>query len=154
MFSEGDSVLFEFSIAAQLAGAIILLLWSFGKVSRNAIEMCFPGIATVDIDAEGNGILKKEILQKNVKKIFLNVWAFIICGYIMNIFSSNDMEKTILKAIVIVVITALLIAIGFASAGYMSKGWFKNDVKLSPEEMEKLNVLSPIPEKDIIDMFK
>lgn len=88
MFSEGDSVLFEFSIAAQLAGAIILLLWSFGKVSRNAIEMCFPSIAAVDIDAEGNGILKKEILQKNVKKIFLNVWAFICitCGYIMNIF--------------------------------------------------------------------
>ena len=69
-------------------------------------------------------------------------------------FSSNDMEKTILKAIVIVVLTALLIAIGFASAGYMSKGWFKNDVKFSPEEMEKLNVFSPIPEKDIIDMFK
>lgn len=63
MFSEGDSVLFEFSIAAQLAGAIILLLWSFGKVSRNAIEMCFPSIAAVDIDAEGNGILKKEMGQ-------------------------------------------------------------------------------------------
>lgn len=149
-------MLFEFSIAAQLAGAIILLLWSFGKVSRNAIEMCFPSIAAVDIDADGNGVLKKEILQKNVKKIFLNVWAFtcITCGYIMNIFSSNDMEKPILKAIVVVVLTALLIAIGFVSAGYMSKGWFKNDVKLSPKEMEKLNVLSPIPEKEIMDMFK
>lgn len=149
-------MLFEFSIAAQLAGAIILLLWSFGKVSRNAIEMCFPSIAAVDTDEEGNGILKKEILQKNVKKIFLNIWAFtcITCGYIMNIFSTNDMEKTILKAIIVVLITILLIAIGYISAGYMSKGWFKNDVKLSPEEMEKLNVLSPIPEKYITDMFK
>ena len=62
----------------------------------------------------------------------------------MNIFSSNDMEKTILKAIVIVVLTALLIAIGFASAGYMSKGWLKNDVKLSPEVFWSSKIVIPV----------
>ena len=56
--------------------------------------MCFPSIAAVDTDSEGNGILKKDILQRNVEKIFLNVWAFtcIVFGYIMSIFTSNDME--------------------------------------------------------------
>lgn len=149
-------MLFEFSIAAQLAGAIILLLWSFGKVRRNAIEMCFPSIVAVDTDEEGNGILKKEILQKNVEKIFLNVWAFscITCGYIMNIFASNDMDNQMLKAIIVVLITVLLIVIGYISARYMSKGWFKEDVKLSTADMEKLNVMSPIQEKDIDEMFK
>lgn len=149
-------MLFEFSIAAQLAGAIILLLWSFGKVSRNAIEMCFPSIAAVDTDEDGKGILKKEILQKNVEKIFLNVWAFscIICGYIMSIFASNDMENLIFKAIMVVLITIILIIIGYVCARYMSKGWFKNDVKLSQDEMEKMNVLSLSSEKDIMDMLK
>ncbi|MBQ8258435.1 MAG: hypothetical protein IJY97_02640 [Clostridia bacterium] len=149
-------MLFELSIAAQIAGAIILLLWSLGKVSRNAIEMCFPSIAAVDTDEDGNGILKKEILQKNVEKIFLNVWAFfcIICGYIMSLFASNDMENLFFKAIMVVLITILLIIIGYVCARYMSKSWFKNDVKLSHEEMEKMNVLSPILEKEIIDMFK
>ena len=149
-------MLFGFSIAFQLAGAIILLLWSFGKVSKNAIEMCFPSIAAVDTDSEGNGILKKEILQKNVEKIFLNVWAFtcIVFGYIMSIFTSNDMKYLIEKATIVVLTTVILIVVGHISARYMSKGWFKNDVKLSPEEMEKMNVLSPISEKDLLDMFK
>ena len=149
-------MIFEFSIAAQLSGAIILLLWSFGRVSKNAVEMCFPSIVALDTDSEGNGILKKEVLQKNVEKIFLNVWAFvcITIGYIMSIFSSNDMENPIKKAAIIVVITIVLIAVGYISARYVSKGWFKNDVKLSPAELEKVNVLTPISEKEIDDMFK
>lgn len=149
-------MLFEFSIAFQLAGAIILLLWSFGKVSKNAVEMCFPSIAAVDTDSEGNGILKKEILQKNVEKIFLNIWAFacIVIGYLLSVFSSNDMKYLIEKATIVVITTVFFVVIGQISARYLSKGWFKNDVKLSPEEMEKMNVLSPISEKDLLDMFK
>ena len=149
-------MLFEFSMAAQLAGAIILLLWSFGKVRKNAIEMCFPSIVAVDIDSEGNGILKKEVLQKNVEKIFLNVWALacIVCGYIMVIFTSNNMEYTLEKAVVVALFTILLIIIGYISARYMSKGWFKDDVKLTKEDMEKMNVLSPISEKDIDSLFE
>lgn len=110
----------------------------------------------MDTDSEGNGILKKEALQKNVEKIFLNVWAFvcIAIGYITSIFSSNDMENPIKKAAIIVVITILLIVVGYISARYISKGWFKNDVKLSPDELEKVNVLTPISEKEIDDMFK
>lgn len=149
-------MLFGFSIAFQLAGAIILLLWSFGKVSKNAIEMCFPSIAAVDTDSDGNGILKKDILQKNVEKIFLNVWAFtcIVFGYIMSIFTSNDMRYLVEKVVLVVLTTVILIVVGYKSARYMSKSWFKNDVKLSPEDMEKLNVLSPISEKDLLNMFK
>lgn len=149
-------MLFEFSIAFQLAGAIILLLWSFGKVSKNAIEMCFPSIAAVDTDSEGNGILKKDILQRNVEKIFLNVWAFtcIVFGYIMSIFTSNDLEYLLEKVIIVVLTTVILIVVGHIAARYLSKGWFKDDVKLSPEEMEKMNILSPISEKDLLNMFK
>ena len=149
-------MLYEFSIAAQLAGAVILLLWSFGKVSKNAIEMCFPSLSAVDVDEDGNGILKKEILQKNVEKIFLNIWAFtcIVFGYIANVLASTDTENQIYKAIIVIFTTALLVIIGYIIARYMSKAWFKNDVRLSPEDLEKLNVLSPIPEKDIEDMFK
>ena len=149
-------MLFEFSMSAQLAGAIILLLWSFGKVRKNAIEMCFPSIVAVDIDSEGNGILKKEVLQKNVEKIFLNVWALacIVCGYIMAIFTSNNMEYTLEKAVVVALLTTLLIIIGYISARYMSKGWFKDDVKLTQEDMEKMNVLSPFSEKDIDSLFE
>ena len=64
----GNIMLFEFSMAAQLAGAIILLLWSFGKVRKNAIEMCFPSIVAVDIDSEGDGILKKRGTAKKSRE--------------------------------------------------------------------------------------
>ena len=149
-------MLFEFSMAFQLTGAIILLLWSFGKVNKNAIEMCFPGIVAVDTDSEGNGILKKDVLQKNVEKIFLNVFAFlcIVSGYIMNVFAFNDMKNQIKKAVTIALITALLIYIGYKGAQYMAKAWFKTDVKISPKDMKEINVLSSVSEKDILDLFK
>lgn len=154
--SGGNTMLFVFSMAAQLAGAIILLLWSLGKIHKNSIEMCFPGIVAVDIDSEGNGILKKEVLQRNVEKIFLNIWALacIVCGYIMAIFTSNNMEYTLEKAVVVALLTILLIIIGCISARYMSKCWFKDDVKLTQEDMEKMNVLSPISEKEIDSLFE
>lgn len=33
--------LYEFSISAQLSGAILLLVWCFSKISINVLDMCW-----------------------------------------------------------------------------------------------------------------
>ena len=72
----------------------------------------------------------------------------------MSIFTSNNLEYLLEKVIFVVLTTVILIVVGHIAARYLSKGWFKDDVKLSPDEMEKMNILSPISEKDLLNMFK
>lgn len=149
-------MLYEFSVACQMAGAIILLIWSFSKVSKNAIEMCFSGISVIGIDNEGKGVLEKEKLQKNVSKIMLNVYAFtcIAIGYLTSVFAQNDMENLWVKVFYICLITSILIAIGMKSSLFISKYWFQEDVKLSNEAIERYEALIPITSNDINSLFK
>jgi len=104
--------LYEFSISAQVTGAIILLFWCFSKVSKNALDMCFSSVSCVDRDEEGNCIIKKELLQSNVKKIFLNIWAFIciVLGYFTSIFTTNEGAKVCVIIVITMLLCVLLLA--------------------------------------------
>ena len=148
-------MLYEFSISSQLAGALILLIWSFKKVSRNALKMCFPGVTVIEVDDKGNGIIKKEKIRENVKTIFLNVWAFIciLLGYLTSIFAQNDMQELWKKLVIVVIVTILLVLVGVAVSTYMSKAWGQKDYTLSSNELEKYDLLTEMTKEDVEKMF-
>lgn len=69
--------LYEFSISAQLSGAILLLFWCFSKISKNVLDMCFPRVIFAKRKETGELYIEKEIVQQKVKNIFLNVSALL-----------------------------------------------------------------------------
>lgn len=139
--------LYEFSVSAQITGAIILLIWCFSKVSKNALDMCFSTLCYVDRNEQGMCIIKKEILQGNVKIIFNNIWAFIciVLGYFTSIFSNNEGAKLC----VIIVLTISLIYMGKVISYLASKIWFNKDHVIPPEELDNYNVLMPITDDEV-----
>ena len=62
--------LYEFSIAAQLSGAIILLIWCFSKVSKNVLDMCFPSVVFAKRKESGEVYIDRHIIQQKDKTIF------------------------------------------------------------------------------------
>lgn len=148
--------LYEFSISAQLSGAILLLFWCFSKISKNVLDMCFPGVIFAKRKETGELYIEKELVQQKVKNIFLNVWAFvyIVVGYLSNIFCENDMKNQWNKFLLIVGMTTIFIVLAQRASQYVSVAWGKEDRILTDEEIEKYNIPTTATEQDIADLFK
>lgn len=63
---------YEISISLQLSGAVLLLLWSFSKMSKNVLNMCFPGIVFASRRDNGDTYIDRDIIRSKVKTILLN----------------------------------------------------------------------------------
>lgn len=81
------------SYAFQIAGALILLLWSIGKCDKKIKQMCIAEhsdmlVGTFD-ETGTHFTLEKESLRKNAKTVYLNIAAFfdLIIGYACAIFA-------------------------------------------------------------------
>lgn len=148
--------LYEFSISAQLSGAILLLFWCFSKISKNVLDMCFPGVIFAKRKETGELYIEKELVQRKVKNILLNVWAFvyIVAGYLSAVFCENDMKNLWNKFLWIVGMTAIFIVLAQCTSKYVSAAWGKEDRILTDEEIEKYNIPTTTTEQDIADLFK
>jgi len=148
-------MIYIFSLTLQITGSILLLMWSFSKINKNALEMCFPGINIVERDDNNMCIIKKEILQKNVETIFQNVFAFgcLVFGYLLSIFGLNNQQYLWEKLTIVCILTLLSIIILIKMSRYMSRAWYKNDLIIPYDELENIGVETVATEKEIEDMF-
>lgn len=148
--------LYEFSISAQLSGAILLLFWCVSKISKNVLDMCFPGVIFAKRKETGELYIEKELVQRKVKNILLNVWAFvyIVAGYLSSVFCENDMKNLWNKFLWIVGMTAIFIVLTQCTSKYVSAAWGKEDRILTDEEIEKYNIPTTTTEQDIAELFK
>ena len=69
--------IYTMSISLQIAGALILLLWSLGNTKKKVIKSYFPGSNIAERDDNNRVYLRKEKLRKKAKDIYMNRIAFI-----------------------------------------------------------------------------
>lgn len=92
----GGKMIQVVSISFQLAGAVILLLWSIRGAKRDKIiAKCFPGSDIIDRDKENNCIIEKNRIQRAAREIYLNIFAFldVIVGYVLNRLNLNKIYR-------------------------------------------------------------
>lgn len=83
------------SYAFQLAGALILLLWSIRKCDANVIKGCFDNqtciYASSDDDSGSFTVIPKEDLQQSAQNVYLNIASFVdlSIGYALAIFMTD-----------------------------------------------------------------
>lgn len=105
-----------FSYSFQIAGAVILLLWSFRSCDKKIKEMCISEFGSIPIGKEDkfgmHFTLDRKSLRRNAKNVYLNIAAFfnIIAGYMFAIFVQPvDYSPGLVVLTVAVVTVGLLV---------------------------------------------
>ena len=144
-----------FSIAFQVAGAIILLLWCLkGAKLESIIEKYFPGSNIAKRDDENNCVLEKEKLRKISKDIYINIFAFInlILGYGLSFYAVSNKSKT--KALILtILITLIIIGLEYLLSYLISICRFKENLTVNYDKLKNFDVDTDITNKEIEDMF-
>ena len=144
------------SIAFQLAGALILLMWSIRGARKSAIiERCFPGSNVAERDDDNNCKIEKLILQKKAYEVYLNILAFVdlIIGYLIAYFAVNYYEP-VCAVLYTVLTTAVIIGIEMLVAYGAAKLRYKKDEIVPYEELQKYGVDTVTTSKEIEEMFR
>ena len=105
------------SYSFQIAGALILLLWSIGKCDKKIKQLCIAEHSSMLVgtfDETGTHFtLEKDSLRKNAKTVYLNIAAFVdlIIGYACAIFAQpiNSSPWCVLVYVGAVVVVILLL---------------------------------------------
>lgn len=144
------------SISFQLAGALILLIWSFKAVTKQSVKnRCFAKGVSIERDESGNGFIEKKRLQNASREAILNMMAFcnLIIGYGITFWESNNYNR--LCAILITVfLTAIVLFLECLFSWIISYLRFPKDIKLTSEEINELDVITNIIPSEIDELFK
>lgn len=143
------------SIALQLAGALILLMWSIRGARKTAIiERCFPGSNVAERDDDNNCIIEKTKLQMTVYEVYLNILAFVdlVIGYLIAYFAVNYYEPAC-AVLYTVLATAAIISIEMLLAYGFAKLRYKKDEIFPYEDLREMGVDTIITSKEIEEMF-
>lgn len=144
------------SIAFQLAGALILLMWSIRGARKTAIiERCFPGSNVAERDDDNNCRIEKSKLRKTAYEVYLNIFAFVdlIIGYLIAYFTVNYYEP-VCAVLYTVLTTAVIIGIEMLVAYGSAKLRYKKDEIVPYEDLKKIGADTVIISKEIEEMFR
>lgn len=147
--------LYEISISLQLSGAVLLLLWSFSKMSKNVLNMCFPGIVFASRRENGDVYIDRDIIRSKVKTILLNVCAFcyITVGYLLPIFSESNTENQMYTFVSVVVLSVVFIVSAHFISKLVSIVWIRKDRTLTDDEITEYNIHSEVSEQEVLALF-
>jgi len=135
-----DTLFYIFSLAFQVAGAVILIIKYFGKTKERIIEEYYPGSNIAERDENNTIVLEKEKLQTCARKIYDNraSFSFIAIGYILSIFGdiSNQCKVCVLMMTVTCTVTIILIEKGVAII--LSKIFYRKDEKIPFDKVKHI----------------
>lgn len=144
------------SIAFQLSGAIILLLWSFKFVKRNNIyERYFPGSNIAERDKDNNVVLKKEKLRTIAREVHINIFAFgnLIIGYAMT-FCESEIKDICFSIFLTSVLTIVILILEYFVSHIVAKIRFKEDEIMPYDKVESYGVETTITEEELNEILK
>lgn len=103
-------LVFLISVALQVSGALILILFCWGNTERRILNTIYPANSNICREEDNTVIISREKLIRAYKNVLLNRTAFILIGlgYLLSLFGSND-GMCAWKGLVIVVIASVVI---------------------------------------------
>lgn len=139
------------SISFQLAGAFILLLWSFKAIRKeNVIDRYFVKGTHIERDENGNGHINKKHLQNVSKEALLNVFAFVnlITGYGVTFWESDNYCRCC-AILFTIILTACILAFEYLLSFLIACVRFRHDIVLTSKEIEEKGIITNITASEI-----
>lgn len=132
-----DTAVVVASFAFQLAGAVILLLWSLWKIDKKIKSMSIESDGIPIIGFDNTTVISKNDLQKNAKKVYINIAAFLnlVIGYGAAIFADRATLPNYCVFILVVLTTILIMGIELLLSGFIAKLRYSTDQKVNFNDM-------------------
>jgi hypothetical protein len=133
-----DTAVVVASFAFQLAGAVILLLWSLWKIDKKIKSMSIENDGIPIVGFDNTTVISKKDLQKNAKKVYINIAAFLnlVIGYGAAIFAEDSTRSNCYIFILVVFVTFLIIVFELLLSGVVAKLRYNADQKVNVNDME------------------
>ena len=124
------------SFSFQIAGAVLLLLWSLKNSDRKIKKMSvIPGINIFDF--EGNTEVDSKTLQDNAKVVYSNIVAFvdIVIGYSLAIFAGEFDINAWIMFVVVAGATTGIILLEKLLIYCVARLKYSKDQKINPDKI-------------------
>ena len=133
-------IAYVFSLAFQVAGAVLLIIKYFGRTKERIFEEYFPGSNIAERDENDITTLNKEKVQMCVRNIYDNRMAFlfIAIGYILSIFGEIDGECKICILLFVITSTSIIVSIEKILSTMVSKIIYKEDIVVPYKKLENI----------------
>ena len=104
---------FLISIALQVSGALILILFCWGNTEHCVLNTIFSANSNMHREEDDTVIISREKLIRAHKKVLLNRSAFILIGfgYLFSLFGTNDGICIWIGLIFVIIASVILLAI-------------------------------------------
>lgn len=150
-----EVLMYIFSLAFQIAGAVLLIIKFWGNTYNRIIETYYPGAGIADNDGDYNAILDVDRVRECAKEIYGNRAAFIYIaiGYVVSIFGEKQDVDDWLLLIFVIEVTIFLIMAERIFATLCSKYFYKADLKIPYDNLPEY-VSGTMSNKDIDEMLE
>ncbi len=132
-----SQLFFLFSIALQVSGALILIIFCWGNTEKRVLNTIFPANTSVHREEDNTVIISKEKLYKAHKEILLNRYAFIfICaGYLLNLFGENDGLNLWIGLVVVIASSVVIVSVGVQAAHLYAQHCNRSDRRYKYDDL-------------------
>lgn len=126
------------SFAFQLSGAVILLLWSLRNIDQKIKSISIENNGIPIIDFNNTTVVSKVDLQKNAKKVYINIAAFLdlVIGYSAAVFAESSSLSSYVVFILVVLATFVIIIIEIFLSGHVAKLRYNTDQRVNIDDMD------------------
>ena len=130
-------VVFLISLALQVSGALILILFCWGNTERRVLNTIFSATSSVHREDDNTVIVSRDKLIRAHKNVLLNRTAFILIaiGYLLSLFGSNEGIIAWIGLIIVLLMSAILVAIGVLTVRIIAKVCNRKDKVYPFEEL-------------------
>ena len=133
------------SFAFQIAGAVLLLLWSIRKIDTKIKEQCLESAGILSFQFDESGIytdIPKDDLQSVAKITYKNIAAFIniLIGYTCAIFSAETPLPRWSIFVLVIVLTAIILWIENIYISHIAKKRYPENERIYDKERTEKDV--------------
>lgn len=126
------------SFSFQIAGAVLLLLWSLGRCDKKIKEMCLEKDGILIWEFDNTTKVSAKELQENAITVYRNIVAFIdiIIGYVCAIFAVDPPISNWCVLDKVIISTGAILLAEMALTKYIAKKKYPRDQKIKVENDE------------------
>lgn len=152
-------LIYLISLALQISGAIILIIFCWGNTEHRVLNTIYPANSSLHREDDNTVIISKEKLFKAHKTVLLNrnSFVFIALGYLISLFGSAKGVNPWEGLVIVIVASVVFIVVGVLVSHLRAKMRNRRDRVYEYEDLcSKLDndVSSNYIKSEVVENFK
>ena len=129
--------LYLLSLALQVSGALILIIFCWGNTERRILNTIYPANSNICREEDNTVIISRDKLIRAHKNVLLNRTAFILIGlgYLLSLFGVNEGICSWKGLVIVVIVSVAIVIVGVFAIHTIAKLCNRKDKIYQYEEL-------------------